>query len=323
MPDEPHYPSKWTAAIVFLVIFLLIGGIFAWAFYFNYGTLALRADRNFTVEIKGESYVCDRVCEVELPHGTHRAVVRTEGYYDQSFSVDIQRFQVLEKDLVFDLIPYLKPISTQELPPEPSSPYRFVAGTGTAMNLVSTEGVLVTSFESLQDPVVQIAGDSALVLDQARAFFVRLSDGKKLRRFDDTIAVKGALLSDLAKRTLFSVTLKGADFLWVWLDETNELMTLPWNESIVRVQWQPGVDHRLFVISDQLSDASQSSLIDQVVESVQPDQKVLGLFSYNIDTDEAQLLASFFDKNPSQLLRRGDRYFVEYEGGVVEELVVR
>lgn len=323
MPDEPHYPSKWTAAIVFLIIFLLIGGIFAWAFYFNYGTLALRAEQRFTAEVQGEAYSCDRVCEIDLPHGSYDAIVRSEGYYDQSFSVDIQRFQAFEKNLVFDLIPYLKPISVQEVPDESALPYRFVAGVGTEMNLVSQDGVLITSFESLQAPSLQVVGDSALVLDSGRAFFVTLADGKKLRRFDDTIQVNDARLSDHAKRTLFSVAMQDTDFLWVWLHESSELMTLAWNEPMGRVQWQPGVDHRLFVISDQLRDASQASLIDQVVESVQPNQRMLGLFSYNIDTDEAQLLASFFDKNPLQLMRRGDRYFVEYEGGAVEELVVK
>lgn len=323
MPDEPHYPSKWAAAFVFLVILLLMAGIFAWAFYLNYGTLSLRADRSFSAEVQGETYSCDRVCEIDLPHGVYTASVRSEGFYDLSFPVDIQRFQVAEKELAFVLIPYLKPVTAEEVPAELPSEYRFAVGEGAEKRLLSADGNVVTTFESLKEPSLQVVEDSALVLDGGRAFFVTLTDGKKLRRFDDTIFISDAILSDHAKRTLFSVTMKGVHFLWVWLNESSELMTLSWNEPMEHVQWQPDVDHKLFVISDQLRDASQASLIDQVVESVQPDQKPIGLFSYNIDSDEAQLLISFFDKKPLQLIRRGDRYFVEYEGGMYEELVVK
>lgn len=329
MLNEPHYPSKWSAALVFVVIILLIGGVFVWAFYLNLGTVVVKADRGFTLQAGGESYDCSQgSCTVSLVPKSYELVAQATGYYDESFDLEVRRWHDVEKELVFRLIPYLTVYADEALPAEAEPLLRFVAGEGGKQQLYMKDETgerLVTTFDSLQDPVVQAGGEKAVVVDQGRVFFVQLRDGRKLRRFDDTVIVHDALMSDGGKRVLLFITMKGIDQIWLWYEETSELVPLDFYEPPEFIQWQPGVDHRIFIVTDQLRDETQESFIDEILETAGPvpDGGALALFQYNLDMGKAQLIAEFEERDPQRLLRRGDRYFVEFEGAEYQELVVQ
>lgn len=321
MLEEPHYPSKWSVAIVFAVILILIIGVFAWAFYFNRGSLIIQGDRNFSLEVNGKEYACTTSCTVSLPPNIYEITARAEGYYEQRFSMQVSRWQATERHLSFELIPFLKPVSVQEIP-EPSLPdVRLEPAEGSKVWL-TFQGKTITTFESLQEPRVQAGGSLAVVLDKGRIFFVDLVSGRKIRRFDDTVLVRDALMSDNGNKVLLFVTTQQTDLLWLWIQETSEMITLGWYSPSSFIQWQSGKDHRFFVISDQLQGSQKGSLLEEVVESAKL-TKFLTLFQYNLDTGKAEEIKVFDEKKPVKLHRRGERYFVEYEGGEYQELVVK
>lgn len=322
MLNEPHYPSKWSVLLVFLVILLSIVGVLAWAFYFNLGTIIVSSDRGFSLEVGGESYDCsDGTCELSFAPNIYELVARTNGYYDESFSLEVLRGQQVEKDLPFQLIPYLQSITAEELPPvEPNRAQLKPEGEGMGFYLGER---FVTAFETLSSPTVLAAGNTGLVVDRGRLFFVNLENGRKLRRFDDTITVNDVLLSDNGKKLLLFVQMQGIDQLWLWLNDSDELLPQPWSESADRVQWQPSVDHRIFVITDQLQDTSGNSIFAEFVGSVDQFEEEVALFSYNLDSAEAKKIADFEEQSPERLIRRGERYFVEFEDGELQELVVQ
>lgn len=324
MLNEPHYPSQWSVAVVMGVIALLIAGIFAWAFYFNFGTLHLSTTRNFTATVDGKSYSCLSECDISLPPGRYDVLVQAEGQYDQTFTVDISRWNIQDFSFAFQLVPYLRQSALADLPEEDTSGYfKTESGVQVLYQSAPTGDVRVAEFESLKNPVVQIAAQRAIVVDSARAFFVELDTGRKIRRFDDSVQVESALLSDGGKRVLFFVELEGKSFLWIWENETNQLTPLTWYESPDFIQWDLNQDHRLLVVTDQLVDSSQSSLLDQLTENTAPEVKTFGLYFFNLDSGEARLINSFGAEKPERLLRREDRYFVEYQDGSLDELVVR
>ncbi|MGE3278420.1 MAG: hypothetical protein AB7J40_01280 [Candidatus Altimarinota bacterium] len=323
MLNEPHYPSKWSVAIVFAVIVLLIGGVFAWAFYFNFGSVHLRSLQNFTVTVNGDTYSCVPECEISLPPGRYDFAANASGFYDKSFELDVSRWQTQEQDVAFELIPFLKPSSLTEIPPMEERSFLRTESGVQVLYLKTAEGERrITDFESLIDPQLQVSDTNAVVVDSGRAFFVDLETGRKIRRFDDTVRVERALLSDRGKRVLFFVKLGDDDLLWIWDHETNQLSTLSWYEPMERIVWRDHEDHRLFVISDHMSDSANTALLDELVQNVDP-EKPLGLFSINLDTEEVREITLFEEKLPRKFLRRADRFFVEYEGGTFDELVVR
>jgi len=322
MLNEPHYPSKWSVAIVFAVIVLLIGGVFLWAFYLNFGSVQLRSTQNFTTTVNGETYSCVPQCEISLPPGTYDFVASAQGYYERSFTLDVSRWDTQEQEIDFELIPFLRPATLTEIPPSEERAFLRTESGVQVLYTTSAEGERrVTDFESLVEPSLQVSEENAIVVDSGRAFFVDLDTGRKIRRFDDTIRVEQALLSDHGKRVLFFVELEGDELLWVWDHDTNQLSTLNWYEPMDRIMWRDDGDHRLFVITNQLTDSAKSSLFDELIDDVE--ERPLGLLMVNLDSDEVREISLFGEKIPRKFLRRGDRYFVEYEGGTFDELVVR
>lgn len=323
MLNEPHYPSKWSAAVVFGIILLLIGGIFSWAFYFNFGTLELISTRNFNAAVNGKTYSCLTRCDISLPPNSYDVLVQSEGHYDQSFTMNIVRWDTAQAEFAFQLVPYLKQSSLTEVPvEEPRASFRTESGSQVLYVTMETGDQAVTDFESLKEPVVRVSEKNAIVLDSGRAFFVDLLTGGKIRRFDDTVQISDALLSDRGNRVLFFVELQGNRFIWMWDNEENQLTPLPWYEPVEALEWEVDQDHRIFVVTDQLTDPSQSSLLDQLSESAGNAPKVNGLFFYNLDSGEARQVATFGSEKPT-LFRRGDLYFLKYQDGSIDELVVR
>jgi len=326
MLTEAHYPSKWSVALVFFVIMLLIAGVFAWAFYFNMGTLIISADRDFELEINGEVNSClEASCQLQLPPTVYEATVSAEGYYDEVFYVEIVRWKEFSKDLKLSLVPYLQDISSSDLPaPIAGKAFFKKSAEGDQALYLRENGdeKLVASFESLKDPKVQAAGNTAIVIDDGRIFFVDLVEGRKLRRFDDSVEIIDALMSDAGKRVLLFVKMQDLEQLWVWYDETNELMPLSWYEMPEYVKWESGTDHRLYVLSDKLTDETDENLIGELIDSIETEEEKLTLFKYNLDTEKARKINIFAGVLPSELIKTDERYFVRFEGDVYQELVV-
>ncbi|MDP2690825.1 MAG: hypothetical protein U1C97_03015 [Candidatus Gracilibacteria bacterium] len=319
MLNEPHYPSKWTVVMVFFIILLTISGIFVWVFFLNKGTIILQSDIGFVVELEGERIACETgQCQMKLTPQVYEAVASTDGYYDESFSFEVHRFVEDWKTLRFELIPYLKTITVTELPSE----------TLGLLDLRENgdlyfQDALLTSFESLSDPILRSSSNQAVLIDQGRVFFVDLQTGRKIRRFDDTVMVQDVKISDDGKRVLLFVDLQGVPFIWLWMNETNELIPLSWYESPDRVQWELGQNYRVFVLSSQLNDESRTSQIDELIDSVNTDKKSLALYRFNLDTEKAQQVAEFPEKIPSALQRRNQQYFVQMDNELYQELVVQ
>jgi len=182
---------------------------------------------------------------------------------------------------------------------------------------------VVTSFDSLVEPELHTGNGLAMVVDQGRFFVVNLESGTKHRRFDETVRVNHALLSDNGEQVLLFVRFQSEQQLWLWDNERQELEPLNWYEDVSFIQWEIDVDHRFYVITDQLEEITEPSLFQEVIDTASPDQDSLALFQYNVDTGDSRQIIVFDDKKPLQLLRRGERYFVEYEDETLEELIVR
>lgn len=336
MLNDPHYPSPKSVALVFFVIFLLMAGVFVWAFYLNYGTAVLSADQPFTVAVNGNDYDCSiKTCRIDLPPQSYEFNARSQDYYDQTFRLDLTRNREKNYAVDFELIPFLKDYPEKNLPPVPDLGYSFQAGEkkGVLKLVRMSDQALITSFDSLKNPSLQVAGSLALVVDTGRVFFVNLADGSKLRRFDDSIEIFDAKLSDTGNRVLLFVRVKqnGADGaadnvkeqLWVWHQDTQELRPMSWYEPPERISWDIGVDHRVFVITDQFHVQEKDSLMEQVLNTPGLAAPELLLYRYNLDTDEKKEIESVDVSLAKALIRRGERFFVEMNDGVIKELVVR
>lgn len=332
--NDPHYPSAKSVALVFFVIFILMAGVFVWAFYLNYGTAVLIADQPFTVSVNGNDYDCSaQTCRIELPPRSYEFLAQAAGYYDQTFRLDILRNREKNYTIDFELIPFLQDYAEKNLPAVPDMGYGFQPGEKIGvLNLVrSSDRAVVTSFDSLKNPNLQVSGSLGLVVDTGRVFFVNLSDGSKLRRFDDSVEIVDAKLSDLGNRVLLFVRMKNkggnatadAAQLWVWHQDREELSPLPWYEPPERVSWDIGVDHRILVITDQFHVQGKDSLMEQVLNTPGLAAPELLLYRYNLDTDEKKLIEGVDVSLVKTLIRRGDRFFVEMGDQQVKELVVK
>ena len=327
---EPHVPTKWKAIGVLSAILLLIVGIFVWVFAIHVGTVIVEADRGFTLKANGVSSDCSGArCELKLFPNNYDFVAHAEGSYDETFSARVERGRTIEKSLQFRLVPYLEE-ALSELP-------KADAAASSASLRRSSEGLmslfftpsggeerLVTTFETLQDPKVRFGGNLLVIIDQGRLFFVDLDSGRKTRRFDESILVSDALVSDRGKRVLLFLNAEGRDQLWIWQVESSEIIPLPWYEEPSLVQWDLFGDHQLLVITDELL-AGSESVFDQILSTVpsQGSSGSLTLFLYHIDTGKADEVVVFSEELPMSLDRIQDRYFVALKGGQYRELVVR
>ncbi|MDP3975761.1 MAG: hypothetical protein Q8P95_02480 [bacterium] len=324
MLAEPHYPSKWSVVIVFLVIFLMIGGVFAWAFWLNFGTVHLSSDLAFLARVRGEEHYCPTRCDLELPPGTYSFEAVAEGYYPETFSLTLSLWGELSQQLTFRFVPVLQESPLASVPGAEILLFTFQrSGQDYHLyDLRDEEPRFVSSFQSLDSPKIHAAGNLAVVLDQGRIFFVHVGDGRKQRYFDDTVRILEALVSDGGERVLIFAEAKGLKQLWLWHEPSQELRPLSWYAEPGFVQWQAQAEHRLFVVSDQLQDQEGRSLAGDFVDAVSSEKVVkTGLFSYNLDTEKALLLAEL-DQLPRQLLRRGERYFVQVEEEQYRELQI-
>ena len=294
---------------MFFVIILLIAGVFGWAFWLNKGTLVVKSDREFRIELNGEIKICAQgLCEIKLTPREYSVVARSNGYYDETLAVDVSRWSISEKILNFELVPYLKDVSAADVPVDDVKP-------------ISKE--VLSLFESLKDPMVKQAGNTALVLDQGRIFFVDLDTKRRVRRFDDTVQVNDARLSDDGDKVLLFVKMAGQDLLWIWKNSLSELTTFDWYEKSEFIQWAENKSHIFYIITDKLVDLEKKTILEDAAAIVETQQNPLVLFKYNLDTDDAKKIEEFSGETPVSLLRRGDRFFVSYASGRYRELVVK
>lgn len=314
MLTEPHYPSKWTVAGVFILILLLIGGIFFWAFILNRGTLVVSGERAFTLEAGGSTWECNTSCTVSLPPVVHHVIARATGFYDQKFQITIQRFKTLEKGVTFELIPKLvlmsddlpEQIQTTTLEKIPEGKYRI--------------GKLV--FESLKNPVLRMVGERAVIIDEGRFFYVNLEQGSRSRKFDDSVLIQDAILSDDGARVLIFARSKGMDQLWIWQPDQNTLSLLSWYESPSHVVFEPQKSHRLLIISSSLLPSNTDTMLEKVMQSADGISKTDRLLRLNLDSEEIFSLEEFSDSEARQMFRRGERVFVQ-KGEIVQELLLQ
>ncbi len=321
MLSEPHYPSPQNVAVVFVVLLLLMAGVFVWAFVINFGHIEFSSVQPFSVEVNGKNFDCSGSCTVDLPPRNYTVVAHTKGFYDLSFSLVVGRWTTISKPLSFELVPYLKPF-TGELP-EASLPVRFEKDRTGKVSLIREDvgkKIVITTFDTLKNPALDAKGGVAVIVDSGRTFLVNIQDGRKLRRFDDSVEVQQALLSDSGKTVLYSVRVKDQDQLWTYSIERSELKTLSWTASSEFLQWNPGEDHRLLIVTKDLSE--EKSLLKKVQETVPGTTNPWKLLRYNLDTQRAEKILDFGKKVPTKLLRVADRYLVEYEGGEKEELIM-
>lgn len=322
MLNEPHYPSRWSVIAVFLTISLLIAGVFAWAFYFNFGTLVVNSDEAFLLDASGDTFACiGGDCEISLSPGQYNIVASQEGHYPEEFELTVARWEKIVKNIEFTLIPYLQATGSENIPEEVSGDV-YLRDSEETMDLMSGDQ-LITSFDSLSAPVLQSGGTNAVIFDSGRLFFVDLETGRKTRRFDDTVDVRAARLSDNGEKVLLFVELDGLNFIWVWLNESDELLTYDVYAEPNLIQWEAGRDYRIFIISDQLTESEPGSVFEESVGLLGEGTSQMSLFRYNLDSGEILKIADLGDKEARRLIRRGDRYFIEYAGDRYEELVVK
>lgn len=318
MLDDPHYPSPKSVLGFFIVIVFLMVGVFAWAFYFNFGTISFSASQIFSVQVNGKNILCTTSpCLLSLPPNTYRFVASSEGFYDQSDELTVSRWKETTTVLSFEKIPFLQPFSS---PLPDYKPEGFFEQRGSVKHLVVRQKPIAT-FESLQNPTVQVQGDWALIIDPPRAFQVNLIDGRKLRRFDDSIEVKAALLSDQGKTMLFDVIMKGASVLLFFDQDSSQVTTLSWYEPISQIVFAKGQDSRIIVISKTLRDSKKPSILEEVVTSTNGSENLLGLFQVSLQSEEIRQITLFSGAVPRSLMRRGERVFVIYEQETIDELI--
>lgn len=314
MQEDPHYPSRWTVLTVFIVLFMMIAGVFAWAFYFNFGTLVMRSDGPFRLQVRGENYDCTTTCEVSLPPGDYDALVQKQGYFDETLRFFMPRWQTVEAEVSFRLIPYVETLdSLEDLPDQDAASYELERS-GEEWTLLDLNNERdVTLFLSLQDPQIDNGGDVISVLDQERVFFVDKNTGRKQRRFGEEVVVEHVDVSPEGKRSLLFVEAEDQKQVWIWFHESNELQPLSWYADPEFVKWDPSSDYKLFVVSDQIQpQGGAGTLFDEVLESAQIVENPLALLHVNLDTRKADEVFRFSEESekPTSLELRQGRLFM-------------
>ncbi len=323
MLSEPHYPSPRNVAVVFAVLLLLIAGVFVWAFVINFGHVEIEGSQPFSVEVDGRNFDCSsKSCTVDLPPRPYTFLALSKGFYNITFSIPVPRWQTVGKTLNFELVPYLKP-RTEDLP-APVLAFRFEKDRTGKVSLVHDEAGkknVVTIFDTLKNPTLEVKGKQAVIVDSGRTFLVDLTDGRKLRRFDDSVNVSEALLSDSGKTVLFAVHVHDQDQLWIYSIERSDLRTLSWQQAPEFLQWNPGEDHRLLIVTQDLDE--EKSLLKKVQQTIPGTANPWKLLRYNLDTEKAEKILDFGEKTPKRFLRVEDRSIIEVESGEKEELIMK
>jgi hypothetical protein len=323
MLKETHYPSNWTVTVVFLVIFLLIVGVFAWAFYFNLGTIRVEANQTLQMTVNGDAVKClENTCEVTLPPAVYQISLSSSGYYEQSFPIEVLRFQTINRQITFDLIPYLSDFSAS-LPQKENLKFEFISvGLGSGL-FESESGDLVTSFDSLIDPDMSLGEGYASIVDDGRLFFVDLKTGRKQRRFDDDLKILRSHTSPDGIRSIIFALMDEQEYIWMWFHDNNELQPITWLTQPNLFQWRGDLVNSAYVITDELSSKEDESFLNDLLDVAETIQSPLSLYSYNFDTDKVQFVVRFDeDKIPQELHKINERYFIEYDDDSYDELIV-
>lgn len=324
MLNETHYPSKWSVAFVFLVIVLMIAGVFAWAFYFNLGTLIVTSSHPLQMIISGENVECvEKSCEISKVPGVYNVQVFSEGYYDQRFSVELGRFTTLRKEVNFQIVPYLQEYS-DNLPKREATEIQLLVNDQTTELVNTLDSTSIASFESLKNPILDTAEMRSVIIDDGRMFVVDMESGRKLRRFGDLINVEAADINDKGTRTVFFAKLDPTlPSMWLWFHDADEMtpQTLLTNPDFF--VWVEDSEHEAFLLSKTLVNGEEDSFIEEFLDGVDFSEQALALYRYNFDTASAQFI-SFFEeeRQPKKLHSIAGRYFLEYVDQSIDELIV-
>ena len=302
MIDEPHYPSKWTVVLVFFFLGLMIAGVFVWAFVLNRGTLLVSSDRAFQLDVGGQTLDCAQRCEVKLVPQVYQLGLSSVGYQDQVKEVQIERWREERVAVVFELEPYLEPIEARDIPDQESQWVELQpVGGQYEMHRLSDDQVLA-SFETLERPIVHEGELYSFVQDQARLFVVDHEQSRRLRLFDESVSVKDVLVSDSGKRALFFIVQEGIESQWLWSAEGQELRLLEQSFPEGRVQWKPGVEHVVYVLTAE--SAEEAGIMQEFLDTLDVSEKTYRLLEWNLDTGRSKALLEM-SAQPKALIRRG------------------
>ena len=324
MESEIKY---WSVALVLFVILLMMAGVFSWAFYFNLGEVDFHADRSFSVTVNGDTTACSSSCTLSLPPGSYPVRAEAEGSYSQDLTILITRSETLDQPLTFHPVPYLRPISAEEVSPDEAATIQLIKASSGEQRLVSTDSSAPTplaTFESLVDPSLSCGRILCTIVDEGRVFIIDLLSRRKRRLFDDSVIVSSAQVSQNGQRALLFLELEGIDQVWVWYQQSSQIAPTSLQEPASRLVWFPDSDYEILALSQTLRDTTERSVIEDFVSSITEAEQTWSLYRYNLDTKSAQAIAEFTaDQIPLQLLHRQQRSFIEFADGEWQELVTR
>lgn len=317
---QPHYPSKWTVAGVFFAIFLMIGGVFLWAFVFNLGTVVVRSDQDFSLIVDGDTVDCGfQECRVDLAVGDHQFLAQAPGSRDQIFSLTVSRGELLDIPLTFQLIPTLQALS-EPLPPSDAISLQLLESS-VGYEIQDSEGDSLLTFESLVDPRFVFASHFSAVLDEGRFFVLDLVQMRRRRVFDDTVTVRDVRVSQTGERMLVFVRESGVDQVWMLTPSTMQLMPLSLPLLSDQLVFKPGSEHYLFVLSRDLQPTDETTFLDAIVEvTTDPTIRPLRLFLLNLDTLQIEFIADIGDEFES-MFTRASRVFIQKSPDFIQEIV--
>lgn len=321
---QAHNPSRWSVVVVFVIIIALIGGIFFWAFFLNVGTVRVSSSDHFSLQVNSSTYECTPECEIELPVGQHRFIASREGYYNEIFSKLVEMGNVETEEVSFRLVPYLDLLEDVSVLERSESGFGFV-NTADGRDLISADGELVVSFESLLSPELHVGGKIVAVVDEGRLFIVDVEQKRRRRLFDDSLEVVSAQVSDNGERVLIHVLSDEEPQMWVWRPQSAELMPSFDYFDPASVVWYPGEDHKLvLVVEDVALYEDQSGILDDLLSSVtEAEDRVAGLVVFNLDTRDFEVVNEFPLGSPTEIFRVQNRVFLAYTSGDYQELVVQ
>lgn len=122
MPNEVHKPSRKQAVLFFLFTLALAGGIIAWLFILNKGSLTIESGFPLHVSAGVEDADCaGPPCALKLTPGSYTVIIRKAGFFDDTETVHVVRGQETKITPHFQFIPVVREVGELVLP-TPNAP---------------------------------------------------------------------------------------------------------------------------------------------------------------------------------------------------------
>ncbi len=114
---NPHTPSK-KQAIVFLIFSLSVAaGLAIWELFINHGTLVLLADGPMSAYVNGDTIECQSPpCSITLKPRQYSVTFRRAGYFDDTQSINVERFAQTPITARFSVVPTIKKYVDHAIP---------------------------------------------------------------------------------------------------------------------------------------------------------------------------------------------------------------